>query len=306
MMNMPEKPKIVVIVGATATGKSDFAVRVARRFKGEVVSADSRQIYRGLDIGTGKITKREMRSVPHHMLDVASPKNIFSAAAYTEMAKRVTAEVLRRGSVPVIAGGAGFYIRALVDGITIPEVKPDTALRAKLEHLPAAKLFAMLKKLDPRYAESIDRHNPRRLVRAIEIASTLGAIPPLKRNSLYMALKIGIIFTPDELASRIRIRLKRRLKCGMVAEARMLHAHGLSWKRMEDIGLEYRYLSRYLRGKVSRIVMETELEHAIIQYAKRQMTWFKKDKDIHWYTSDQLSSAMKDIGAFLKKKKPAD
>src|SRR3989344_2993718 len=166
---MAWKQKVLIIVGPTSSGKSALAVELARRFNGEVISADSRQVYKGLDIGTGKVTKREMRGVRHHLLDVASPKRVFTAHDFAERARAAIEDIASRGKLPVIAGGAGFYIDAFVGRIVLPEAPANAALRARLETKTAARLFALLKKKDPRRAKTIEPRNKRRLIRALEI-----------------------------------------------------------------------------------------------------------------------------------------
>ncbi|MEK7152094.1 MAG: tRNA (adenosine(37)-N6)-dimethylallyltransferase MiaA, partial [Patescibacteria group bacterium] len=285
----PQKPKLLVILGPTASGKSDLAILLAKKFDGEVVSADSRQVYKGLDIGTGKITKREMRGIPHHLLDVAHPRNIFTVTKWQRLAEKAIADIVRRGKLPIVVGGTGFYIQAIVDDINVPEVKPNKALRAQLEQKTAALLFTMLKKLDPRRAQAIDAKNPRRLIRALEIARELGSVPPLgvRRPTRYDVLQIGIATDDKVLKEKIRKRLVTRIKTGMVTEAERVHKEGLSWKRMEELGLEYRSLARYLQEKITKKQMAEELTQAIWQYAKRQRTWFKKDKRIQWFPLQQ-------------------
>lgn len=296
---MSAKPKVVVIVGPTASGKSDLAVALAKKFNGEIVSADSRQVYRGLDIGTGKITGEEMRGVPHHLLDIASPKRRFSVAEYQERSLRVIAGILRRKKVPIICGGTGLYVSSIVDGTVFPDVPPNEELRKRIGGLPAERLLALLKTLDPKRARSIDPKNPRRLVRAIEIARALGRVPDKASGGAFTPLFIGITAPKDELQRNIRRRLLRRMRSGMVAEAKRLHRRGLSWRRMEELGLEYRYLSRYLRGVLSKEQMLVELEREIVRYAKRQMTWWKRDKRIVWLKRNELKSAATVVRNFL-------
>ncbi|MEK7556267.1 MAG: tRNA (adenosine(37)-N6)-dimethylallyltransferase MiaA [Patescibacteria group bacterium] len=297
----PQKPKLLVILGPTASGKSDLAILLAKKFDGEVVSADSRQVYKGLDIGTGKITKREMRGIPHHLLDVAHPRNIFTVTKWQRLAEKAIADIVRRGKLPIVVGGTGFYIQAIVDDINVPEVKPNKALRAQLEQKTAALLFTMLKKLDPRRAKEIDAKNPRRLIRAIEIAKQLGSVPDLKKegSKKYEILQIGIATDDKVLKEKIRKRLVTRIKTGMVAEAGRVHKEGLSWKRMEELGLEYRSLARYLQGKITKRQMTEELAQAIWRYAKRQRTWFKKDKRIQWFPLQQKKNIETVVGKFL-------
>ncbi len=284
-----EKPGVLVILGPTASGKSALAVALARKYNGEIISADSRQVYRGMDIGTGKITKKEMRDVPHHLLDIVSPKTQFDVTRYQKLAHRAIADILSRGKLPIVCGGTGLYIKAIVENPTYPETKPDWKLRKKLEQKSPAALFAMLEKLDPKRARTIDRHNPRRLIRAIEIAknpaTSTWESDSQVRNPLYNALMIGIKKSPQELKNAIAKRLRERMKQGMVAEVIRLHEKGVSWKRMADIGLEYRYLALHLRGKLTKKEMAETLDTKIRQYARRQMTWFRKTPNVHWVTA---------------------
>ena len=297
---MQRKPKILVIVGPTASGKSDLAVFLAKQFNGEVISADSRQVYRGMDIGTGKVTKREMAGGPHHLLDVASPKQVYTVADYKHDGAKAITAILKRGKMPIICGGTGFYIAALVDDLMLPDVPPDQKLRARLEKKTAAELFVMLRQLDPSRAKNIDAQNPRRLIRAIEIARALGKVPALKRKSPYDPLIIGITVQQDQLRERIHLRLEKRMKTGMVAEAKRLHEGGFSLRRMEALGLEYKYLALYLQKKLTKKVMLDELEKAIKDYAKRQMTWFNKDERVHWIPREE-KIAIRLVKQFLKK-----
>ena len=275
---MENSKKILIIVGPTASGKSALAVKLAKKLNGEVVSADSRQVYRGLDIGTGKITKSEMKGVRHHLLDVANARKQFSVTEWKKRAEKAIEQIEKRGKLPIICGGTGFYIDALLGRIQIPDVPPNTALRARLAKKSVRELFTLLEKLDPRRAKTIDRHNPRRLVRAIEIVKELGAVPrPRSRSS--RGRPTSHILIPDRatLRKKIHDRLLSRMKNGMVAEVRKLHARGLSWKRMEELGLEYRYVSRYLCSKMTNEEMVEKLETEIWRYAKRQITWFKRN-----------------------------
>ncbi|MDD5068549.1 MAG: tRNA (adenosine(37)-N6)-dimethylallyltransferase MiaA [Candidatus Pacebacteria bacterium] len=284
------KPKILLILGPTASGKSALAVTLARKLGGEIVSADSRQVYKGLDIGTGKITRREMKGVPHHLLDVASPKRQFTVAEYKKLADKAIDDILARGKLPIICGGTGFYIQAIVDGTVLPEVAPNARLRAVLEKKSALELFKILKKLDSRRAKEIDKNNPRRLIRAIEIAKALGKNPKNESKPKYDAVQIGIKLSDAELKKRITIRLFDRIRKYMISEARQLHKKGLSWKRMEALGLEYRYLAKFLKGEISREEMISKLKTEIWHYAKRQMTWFKRDKRIQWISLKEMAT----------------
>ena len=278
--------KLIVILGPTASGKSDLAVKIAKKFNGEIISADSRQVYKGLDLGSGKITKEEMRGVSHYCIDVASPKKRFTVAQYQKLAKKAIKKILAKGKIPIICGGSAFYIYALLNDWNLPAVPPQKKLREKLEKKSAKELFQQLKKLDPQRAKNIDKHNKRRLIRALEIILTTNKpIPSLifnskNKNGLYEVfevLKIGIKKGKKELKKLISQRLKKRIKQGMIEEVKNLHQKGLSWKRLDELGLEYRYISYYLRGLIDKEKMIKILNQKIWQFAKRQMTWFKKD-----------------------------
>lgn len=296
-------PKIVVLLGQTASGKTALSIALAKRFGGEVISADSRQVYRGLDLGTGKVTKREMGRIPHHLLDVADPKRTYTVARFLREGERAIRDICARDRLPIICGGTGFYIDALIDGAPLPDVPPNPALRAKLAQLRADELAHMLDELDPDRAATIDRKNPVRLIRAIEIATAIGKVPPIPNApARYETLKIGIRWPKEQLAARIHDRLLARMRQGMLAEAKHLHARGLSWRRMEELGLEYRYMARHLRGEIDRATMLAELEHAIVQYAKRQMTWFKRDLKSHWISpKNAILEAEHLVGDFLSR-----
>lgn len=292
--------KLLVILGPTASGKSDLAVKLARRFNGEVVSADSRQVYKRMDIGSGKITKKEMQNVPHYLLDMASPKKRFTVAQFQKLAWKAIKNIWKRGKLPILCGGTGLYIQSIVDGLAIPEVPPDAKLRAKLEKLSAEKLFAKLKKLDPRRTKNIDRHNRRRLIRALEIVIKTGKpVPPINplfsQNTTpaspffqrvvggdFSVLQIGITHPKEKLKKLIKKRLLKRLRQGMAAEVKKLHKQAVSWKRLEEFGLEYRAIAQYLQNKTTTQQMINKIQKESEQYAKRQMTWFKRDKKIHW------------------------
>ncbi|NQV88665.1 MAG: tRNA (adenosine(37)-N6)-dimethylallyltransferase MiaA [Parcubacteria group bacterium] len=294
------KPKILVILGPTASGKSDLAVKLAKKFNGEIISADSRQVYKGLDIGTGKITKKEMLGIPHHLLDVANPKKRFTVVEFKRLADKAITDILKRGKLPIICGGTGFYIQAVVDNVVLPDVPPNDKLRVKLEKKTTDELVNILKKLDKKRLSTIDENNRRRLIRAIEIASALGKVPPIKKHSDFDALQIGTKIDDKELRERIHTRLIKRVKQGMITEAKNLHQNRLSWKRMEELGLEYRYLALYLQNKMSKDEMIQKLETEIWHYSRRQMTWFKKDKRIKWTDTNKYND--KTLGDILNQK----
>lgn len=309
--------KILVILGPTATGKSDLAVLLAEEiaqtkwdgFNGaEIISADSRQVYRGLNIGSGKITKKEMRGIPHHLLDVSDPRKRFNVAKYQELAREKIAAIFSRQHLPIICGGTGFYISALVDGIILPDVPPNEKLRVRLMQKSTDELIVILKKLDPARAKTVDQKNPRRLIRAIEIAidadrtrTKHGQCAEKEKETVthpYNALWVGLTLPREELKKKIAIRLSKRLKAGMIAEAKKLHVRGLSWKRMEELGLEYRYLARLLQNKITREEFVAQLSSEIWRFSKRQMTWFRREKRVKWFKPgdhEKISSLVKNF-----------
>ncbi|MBI5134058.1 MAG: tRNA (adenosine(37)-N6)-dimethylallyltransferase MiaA [Candidatus Taylorbacteria bacterium] len=292
-------PKVIIVCGPTATGKSDLAVLLARRFKGEVVSADSRQVYRGLDVGSGKITRREMNGVPHHLIDVCDPKKTYNVERFKNDGRKAIEDILSRGDVPIICGGTGFYIDALAYDESFPAVPPDAKLRARLAKKSTKTLMKEIEKLDPRRAKELDPLNKVRIIRAIEIARVLGKVPKMKRTKAYETLWIGLTTDRKALREKIRARLQRRMKQGMVEEAKSLRKRGLSWKRFHELGLEYRFLALYLQGKISKESMLLELENRIVDFSKRQMTWFQRNKDIHWLRPDQSGKALSLAKRFL-------
>jgi len=274
--------KILVICGPTATGKSALAVELAKAFHGEIISADSRQVYRGLDIGSAKITKSEMNGIPHHLIDVADPRDVFTVAEFKKLADAKIAEIISRGKLPIICGGTGMYISAVIDNQEFPEVPPDQALRSELEKLATDELFTMLQQLDPVRSESIDKHNLVRLIRAIEIAIAIGSVPELEvSESPYEPLIIGLKIPQDELAERITKRINARIPA-LFQEIRELHNRGISSERLRKLGLEYRYGNDYVVGDIMLPEFIETLAIKTIQFAKRQMTWWKRDERVHW------------------------
>tara|TARA_B100000745_G_scaffold292473_1_gene233382 strand:+ start:40692 stop:41648 length:957 start_codon:yes stop_codon:yes gene_type:complete len=293
--------KIIVLVGTNASGKSTLAVELAKLYNGEVISADSRQVYAGLDIATGKITKEEMDGIPHHLLDVAHPQEVYTAADFARDGRTALIDIISRGKLPILAGGTGFYIDALLHPEMLAAVPPNEALRAALEQKSSEELFSRLEKLDPVRAENLrdknEQNHRRRLVRAIEIALTPAHKTP--QSVKYDILWIGISWEKDVLEERIRERTHQRMQQGMIEEAKQLHRNGISYERMEALGLEYTHLANYLRQRISK---EELIENIIIsdrQYAKRQRTWFKRNKQIHWFTQERLKDVPSLVRTFL-------
>ena len=322
----PDKPKVIIIMGPTACGKSEVAIKLAKKFGGEIISADSRQIYRGLDIGSGKVkkdafedkiqdtrnnnqtnfniqkTKSKIQNtkktkafysegVRHHLIDVAKPGEDFNVSHFKKLAQEKIEEIIDRQKVPIICGGTAFWIDTLTKDSSIPEVAPDEKLRARLAKKSVKQLFSQLKKIDPVRAKSIDSQNKVRLIRAIEICKVLGKVPKINttcnikhetKNTKYNFLEIGIEVPREILNEKIKKRLDERFKEGMTVEVEKLHKKGVSWKWMERIGLEYRWISLFLRQKISETEMHEKLYFGSIHYAKRQMTWLQRNPNILW------------------------
>ena len=270
------KKKVFVILGQTATGKSDLAVKLAKKLDGEIISADSRQVYRGLDIGTGKITKKEMRNVPHHLLDVASPKRRFTVAEYRKKAIYAIADIFKRGKTPIICGGTGFYIDTITKGTIFPAVPPNPKFRKSTSKLDGRQLLMLLEKLDPGRAKSIDKNNKVRLIRAIEIAKYLDQVPRLVAlPPSYEFVKIGLFLPQALLKKKIESRVNKMFKAGLLKEIQKLKKSGVSAKRLRELGFEY------YNPTPEKVIAET------LKYAKRQMTWFKRDKEIKWFDASE-------------------
>jgi tRNA dimethylallyltransferase len=275
---------LIVILGTNASGKSDLGMRLAKQFGGEVVSADSRQVYRGLNLGSGKITPAQAALVKHHLIDVAEVSEYYSLAQYQQAAYRAIDAISDAGKPPFLVGGTGLYISAIIEGYELTDVPPNDPLRAELESLPLAQLVARLEKTDPEAAGRIDKRNPRRLIRAIEIAAAGYSDSAARRKSpRYRCLQLGLTWPRENLEERIAKRLRERLAQGMIDEVAGLRSRGVSDLRLDKLGLEYRYIAKYLRGELRTVdELVAQLEIAIRQFAKGQLTWFKRDRRIIW------------------------
>jgi len=293
---MGSQRKILIILGPTSSGKSSLAVRLAKKFNGEVVSVDSRQVYKMMDIGSCKITKKEMNGIEHHMLSVASPRKRFSVAQYQKLAEKSIQEILKKNKLPILCGGSAFYMKVLSEGISLPKVKPSFNQRKKLEKMTTQDLYNKLKKEDPRRSKEIDKNNRRRLIRAIEILEETGKpIPKINKNPKYNYLKIGI--KRKNIEKLIKVRLLKRIKQGMISEVKKLKKYGLSWNKIDSFGLEYRWVSRYLQKKISRNEVIDFIFQDTIKFSKKQMIWFKKEDDVIWI--GKFTEAEKLVKEFL-------
>ena len=296
------KGKLITILGTTACGKSGLGVALAKKYNGEIVSADSRQVYRGLDLGTGKVTAEEMEGVPHHLLDVAEPGEQYSVARFQTEAYAAIDDILDRGRLPFLVGGTGLYVRAVTEGYVFHEAPPDPALRAALEALPIEELRQKLTVAGVELDEDC-YHNRPRLVRLIEKLGN-GEDPHAEREVAprYHILTLGVKYPRETVCKRIDDRLLARLETGMVEEVAGPRQQGVSDDFLEGLGLEYRYILWYLTGRIPTLdALQDELGRAIKRFAKRQMVWFKKDRDVLWLDTavDPLPQAVAATAEFL-------
>lgn len=294
------KQKLIVIVGPTASGKTNLALNIAKQFSGEVISADSRQVYRGLDIGTAKITKEEMGGIPHHLIDIVDIETTYTAAHFKRDAKKKISEITKRGHLPIIAGGTFFYIDTLLEQIEPPKVSPNPELRKKLEKKTAEELYELLKSKDVRRATDIDPKNKRRLIRALEIIEELGEVPQNKERKLpYDVLKIGINTDPTDLRDRLQTRAEEWLETGFIEEVQRLLDSGVKRERLAEIGFEYILGLDYLDKKMDRTKFVEIFVQKNWQYAKRQLTWLKRDPSINWVSPADKSEVELLVTHFL-------
>ena len=272
-------PKLIVIEGTNASGKSALGVELASRFSGEIVSADSRQVFERLDLGSGKITPEEMRGVPHHLLNVRKPGEFFSMADFQRLSYEAIDGIIARGNVPFLVGGTGLYVDAVADGYVLSEKATDLDLRAELETYDTPALYEMLKEKLP--DTDVDPKNRHRVMRLLEKLAA-GDVAPGTKSPRYSLLKLGVTWPREILKQRIDERLERRLQQGMVDEVKSMLDDGVSEEFLVKLGLEYKYLTWYLTGKIGYEQMVEELGNAIKRFAKRQMTWFRRDPRIIW------------------------
>jgi len=296
---MPQLPKIIVIVGTNASGKSGLGVELAKRYNGEIVSADSRQVFQGLDLGSGKITKNEMKGIPHHLLDVRKAGDFFSMADFQRMAYEAIDGILARGRLPFLVGGTGLYVESVVEGYLLSGKTPDLRYRMELEKLDTDTLYAMLTEAVP--DARVDPRNRNRVMRLLERAHA-GDVRPQGRERRYDSLRLGVTWERGILCERIDERLRLRMANGMLEEVRGLLRAGVSEDFLIGLGLEYRFLTRCLKGEyTNEEEMLALLSTAIKQFAKRQMTWFRRDTGIRWLdmAGDPVAEAMGEMEGFL-------
>lgn len=276
------KPKVIAIVGSTASGKTDYAINLAGKIGGEIVSADSRLVYKGFDIGTAKPAMEERKGIPHYMIDIVEPEVDYSAGLYADDAQKVINNILERGKIPVAAGGTGLYFRLLLENYDVPKVEPDYEMREELKEYPSEELYKRLQRIDRQRASEIDPNDKKKIIRAIEMAEHLEKpLSEYKKEPLYDVEWIGINCTRDILYERINRRVDLMIEKGLIDETReLLKKHGRIKNLVCTIG--YQEMIAYLDGILTLEEAKDKLKQNTRNYAKRQLTWFRKNKDIKW------------------------
>lgn len=288
-------PKVIVLLGPTASGKTQWGLKLAKEFDGEIISADSRQIYKKMDIGTAK-ELGEWKSIdgchayyidgiPHHLVDWLDPGKTCTVAEWRDKALQVITDCVKRNRVPFVVGGTGLYITSLVDNWLIPRLAPNAKLRRSLEQKKPTELVRLLKKMDPESAARIDPKNVRRLIRALEVCILSGEPFSAQRKQgplLVAALQIGIVVPREELGRRIDTRVDTMVERGLEQEVRKLLQQKYSWKLPSMSGIGYRQWCEYIEGNIALPVVIARLKHDSRDFARRQMTWWRRDKRIQW------------------------
>lgn len=310
---MNELKSLIVILGPTASGKTELALKLAKKFDGELVNADSRQVYKEMDIATNKVSGAKVEKkdiggetvyltddVPTHLLDLVSPDENFSLADYKEAALRRIDEIRSRGKLPILVGGTGLYISTIVDNLDIPKAPPDEKMRIELEKKDTAELFDELKKIDPASAASIGPSNKRKIIRALEVCRTTGlpfSTQQKKGEPLFSILQIGIEIDRKKLYEKIDKRVDEMVRAGLVEETeRLIKKYSAELPAMSGIG--YKEIGSYLRKEIPLEEAVQRIKFHTHQYARRQMTWFKRDEKIHWVRDSR--EAEKIVGKFIK------
>jgi tRNA dimethylallyltransferase len=292
-------PKLIIILGPTASGKTELSIKLAKDFNGEIVSADSRQIYRKMNIGTAKATLKEIEKIPHHLINIIQLNESFNVAIFKELAIKKIKEIREKNKLPFLVGGTGLYIKSIVDNMNFPKVPPQKELRKKLEEKEIKELFQIYKKLDPEGSKNIQKDNKRRLIRAIEVSKITGKPFWKQRNrgeQKFNTLQLGIELSKEQIRERIEKRVKKMIKLGLEKEAKNL-IKKYSWvPPLQTIG--YQEWKEYFEGKINKKEVKEKIIIHTNQFYKRQMTWFKKNKEINWI--DNYKEAKKLIKEFIK------
>jgi tRNA dimethylallyltransferase len=278
---------LIAILGPTAVGKTALSIKLAEEFHGEIVSADSRQVYRGMDIGTAKPTADEQRRVRHHLIDMVNPEEAFTLSEYQHFAYAAITDIHTRGRVPFLVGGSGLYVRAVLEGLSIPRVPPNHSRRTELERADSVQLYTHLRRLDPAAAAKIDPRNRRRVIRAIEVCETTGkpiSAQQKREEPSYRVLRIGLTLPREDLYRRINTRVDQMIAAGLVDEVRGLIALGYSADVPAMSGLGYRQIELNLRGSISLDEAVRMLKRDTRRFVHHQYSWFRPDDTrIRWF-----------------------
>ena len=289
---------MLIVLGPTATGKSRLAVEIAQQIKGEIISADSMQVYRGMDIGTAKPTLSERQNIPHHLIDILSPDQAWTVSDFVEETQRLTREIMKQGKVPMIVGGTGLYLRAWLEGFSFPLAPPNPELRTRLEKESPAILHAQLSEVDPAAANKIHIHDKKRIVRALEVYAFTGKrMSDLQRKMPFTGSEqklIGLNLPREALYQRINERVDQMIAKGLIEEVQGLLAKGFSNTLPSFQALGYKEVVEYLDGKWTKEQMIEELKKRTRNFARRQMTWFKRFKSVVWFESQVDMAAVLD------------
>lgn len=294
-------PRVLCIVGPTSSGKTNLAIRLAKRFQGEIINADARQVYKDFTIGTGKPAEGKrgvyerrrvfmVEGIPHYLMDFLPPEQAFTVADWRKTALKAIRYITKRNHLPMVVGGTGLYIQALLDNYSIPSVAPQPAFRAAMEKKTLEELVALLGKVDPGALTVVDLKNPRRVLRALEVVTYSGKTFSAQRKRAKPAVDafvISLFRTKEDLHARIDLAVENMVERGWIDEIRRVHKQGIPWDAPAMTSIGYRELSRYVRGECKLEEAIDQTKRATRQYAKRQMTWFKRDKRIHWVKDDE-------------------
>lgn len=283
-MRVEMNNRVIAVVGATASGKTSYAIELAKKINGEIISADSRLVYKGMDIGTAKPTIDEMQEIPHYMIDVVEPEYNYSVGLYVKEAKKHITDIISRGKVPIVVGGTGLYFRVLLENYDLPDVKPDYELRKELSSYSYEELLEMLAKLDEKAANSVEKNDKKKLIRYIEIIKLAGKPLDLVRGVKEKEFNVewvGLNFPREILYDRINKRVDLMIEQGLIDETKkLLQKHGRISNITDTIG--YREVLSYLDGELSLDEAKDKLKQNTRNYAKRQLTWFRKNEQINW------------------------
>lgn len=283
-MRVEMNNRVIAVVGATASGKTSYAIELSKKINGEIISADSRLVYKGMDIGTAKPTIDEMQEIPHYMIDVVEPEYNYSVGLYVKEAKKHITDIISRGKVPIVVGGTGLYFRVLLENYDLPDVKPDYELRKELSSYSYEELLEMLTKLDEKAANSVEKNDKKKLIRYIEIIKLAGKPLDLVRGVKEKEFNVewvGLNFPREILYDRINKRVDLMIEQGLIDETKkLLQKHGRISNITDTIG--YREVLSYLDGELSLDEAKDKLKQNTRNYAKRQLTWFRKNEQINW------------------------